>query len=314
MNRNIMASTKQKMERAPLLNLHEYGIKISKGSMHWANFKFKTNAVFHINTMEDYIKHSKLNELPLPPHRKEVHDLIFLSQGTLTRSKGLESYSLTRNQFFFLPAYQITSITNLSPNAKGFYCHFKEEIFSKSIFQKDILSQFPFFQFTSNCVYSISKSSEPFVVNLFQRLLQEYRKGEQCNLDLVATLFINIFQEIDSPQPSLKIRETAALRVANNYKKLIHERGSNKQKVNYYADKLAISPEYLNRCINKIFGRTAHQYLDEAILLEAKVLLKQSTLNISEVGIRVGIENSGDFVRFFRSKTGLTPKQYRLQV
>ena len=77
---------------------------------------------------------------------------------------------------------------------------------------------------------------------------------------------------------------------------------------------LAVSPEHLNRSVKSAFGKTAHHYLDEMILLEAKVLLKQSRFNISEIAYKIGKENPGDFIRFFKSKTGITPKQYRANV
>ena len=90
--------------------------------------------------------------------------------------------------------------------------------------------------------------------------------------------------------------------------KHIHEN----QKISFYADILAVSPEHLNRSIKSAFGKTAHNYLDEMLLLEAKVLLKQSTFNISEIAYQIGKETPGDFIRFFKSKTGTTPKQSRI--
>ena len=310
----MMQPSKIKSEKVPLLTLDEYSRKISLGSNEWPNFRFKNSDLFHVNTMEDYVTHSKLKELPLPPHRKEVFDFIFLSRGTITRNKGLESYVFGKNQFFFLPAYQITTMTDISRDAAGFYCNFKEDIFVKQTFQKDILSRFSFLQFTSDPVLTVDKQSTPYILLLLQRLLDEYRKDVQCDHEFVAATLLSLFLEIQPSEEEVNSKDNAALRIANQYKKLIHERGDYKQKVNHYADMISVSPEHLNRSVKKVFGRTAHQYLDETILLEAKVLLKQSTFNIGEVGFKVGIENPGDFIRFFRSKTGVTPRQYRQKV
>ena len=96
--------------KAPLLNVSNYGIKLSLGSMEWENFHFQAENAFHINRIEDYVRLSKLAELPLPPHRKEVFDFIFLTNGKTVRSKSVESYEFSKNQFFFLPAYQITTM------------------------------------------------------------------------------------------------------------------------------------------------------------------------------------------------------------
>ena len=96
--------------KAPLLNVSNYGIKLSLGSMEWKNFHFQAENAFHINRIEDYVRLSKLAELPLPPHSKEVFDIIFLTNGKTVRSKSVESYEFSKNQFFFLPAYQITTM------------------------------------------------------------------------------------------------------------------------------------------------------------------------------------------------------------
>lgn len=69
-----------KEEKAPLLSVNNYGLQLSVGSMEWDDFRFQTIDIFHINKIKNYIKLSKLSELPLPPHRKEVSDFIFLKK------------------------------------------------------------------------------------------------------------------------------------------------------------------------------------------------------------------------------------------
>ena len=123
-----------KSEKAPLLSVTNYGVQLSEGSTEWANFRYHTVDAFHINTIEKYLELSQGKELPLPPHRKEVNDFMFLTKGTVVRSKGLDNFEFTRNQFFFLPPYQITSITSMTPDAAGFYCHFNADIFYQKLF------------------------------------------------------------------------------------------------------------------------------------------------------------------------------------
>jgi AraC family transcriptional activator of pobA len=47
------------------------------------------------------------------------------------------------------------------------------------------------------------------------------------------------------------------------------------------------------------------------VLMEAKALLRQTSLSISEIAFKIGKEDPSDFARFFKSKAGLTPSQYR---
>ena len=58
-------------------------------------------------------------------------------------------------------------------------------------------------------------------------------------------------------------------------------------------------------------GKSAHELLEEMRILEAKVLLKQTDLNIADIAYKLGGFDPSDFSRFFKSLTNLTPKQYR---
>ena len=74
---------------------------------------------------------------------------------------------------------------------------------------------------------------------------------------------------------------------------------------------LSVTPNHLNKCVKSTIGKSAHDLLSEMILLEAKVLLKQTSLSVSEIAYQVGRNEISDFGRFFKSGTGLTPGEYR---
>ena len=77
---------------------------------------------------------------------------------------------------------------------------------------------------------------------------------------------------------------------------------------------LAVSPNHLNKCVKTVTGKSAHDLLSEMILLEAKVLLKQTSQSVSEIAFQIGRNEISDFVRFFKSKTGMSPGEYRKMI
>lgn len=82
-------------------------------------------------------------------------------------------------------------------------------------------------------------------------------------------------------------------------------------KVAYYADKLCITPNYLNKIINKSLGISASAYIRKRILSEAKALLTITELNINEIAQALGFESANYFIRFFRKHQGITPGEFR---
>lgn len=81
--------------------------------------------------------------------------------------------------------------------------------------------------------------------------------------------------------------------------------------VEYYADKLCITPNYLNKVVRKSLGTTAKGYIGRKLLEEATRQLAYTTLSVAQIAGRLHFGSPSYFVRFFKKRTGMTPLQYR---
>lgn len=79
--------------------------------------------------------------------------------------------------------------------------------------------------------------------------------------------------------------------------------------VQFYADKLNITSKYLTTAIKKTTGRPVLEWLHEAVLVEAKMLLKTTDLTVQEISDRLNFSSPSAFVQFFKKHTGTTPKK-----
>ena len=79
--------------------------------------------------------------------------------------------------------------------------------------------------------------------------------------------------------------------------------------VQFYADKLNITSKYLTTAIKKATGRPVLEWLHEAVLIEAKMLLKTTDLTVQEISDRLSFSSPSAFVQFFKKHTGTTPKK-----
>ncbi|WP_144214086.1 helix-turn-helix domain-containing protein [Flavobacterium anhuiense] len=82
--------------------------------------------------------------------------------------------------------------------------------------------------------------------------------------------------------------------------------------VKFYAGALFITPAYLSKIIKEITGKTAKDFINEAVIIEAKVLLEDLQLTIFEVSEELEFANVHNFSDFFKYHTSLSPSQYRL--
>lgn len=74
---------------------------------------------------------------------------------------------------------------------------------------------------------------------------------------------------------------------------------------------LHVSADYLNRIIKAHSDKTAHQLIDEMILIEAKAYLLYSQLTIAEIAYQLGFSDPSHFNKFFKKLAHCTPLQYR---
>ncbi|WP_345248223.1 helix-turn-helix domain-containing protein [Nibrella saemangeumensis] len=286
------------------LNVHHFG---GEGQMPMADF----HHLFHINRIEDV---SKKIRFPLQPHRKTVYDFLFLTEGHTIRSKGLHQYEFSGNTFFFLPALQISTHEYLSPDAKGFFCHFDGMIFNKLFPNTPFYEEFSFWHFSGDPLVQISDSLQQPVLNILNRLLTEYEPTQSLNTNLITAYLLTLFTELSLVRKARgPMAQNAAVRVTEKYKNLLSQHIYQTHKVTEYASMLAVTPDHLNKCVKATIGKTSQELLADMIVLEAKVLLRQTPLSISEIAFKFSETNPSDFTRFFKAKTGLTPKEFRQQ-
>jgi AraC family transcriptional regulator, transcriptional activator of pobA len=79
------------------------------------------------------------------------------------------------------------------------------------------------------------------------------------------------------------------------------------REVTWYARRLGYSPRTLSRATHEAAGRSAKQYIDDRVVLEAKRLLAHTGITVAECARRAGFDDPANFSKFFRTRTGLTP-------
>lgn len=304
--------TKAKTEQVPTLTPDTLGGLVFKVAG-WQSMQSAFYNTFHINRIEDV---RQVMKFPMPPHRKTVIDFIFITHGSMIRQKGLTRYEVPANSFFFLPAHQISFDDWMSEDIRGYYCHFDTNLLTKRWQKQDLEHEFPFLQFLGHPLLTVDNELLDQVLPLVNRLHTEYRKNRSDSVDLYRIYLLALFTELKrasqfGERAATDRIDNAALRSTQLYKNALSQFIYEKQQVSDYADLLHVSPNHLNKCVKAVTGQSARDLLDEMILLEAKVLLAQTDLSISEIAWQIGRQNPSNFSRFFRTKMGITPKEYR---
>ena len=124
----------------------------------------------------------------------------------------------------------------------------------------------------------------------------------------LAGLWLDKIQDIRKQQKS----DTNRSRVTfDNFIRLVSEHYTKHRNVGFYADHLCLTPKYLSKVVKNFSGKSAPDWIDAYVILEAKNLLRYSDLAIKEIVYRLNFPNQSVFYKFFKTRTGITPSQYR---
>jgi AraC-like DNA-binding protein len=95
------------------------------------------------------------------------------------------------------------------------------------------------------------------------------------------------------------------------FQELVNEHFATETGVDFYADKLCVTPNYLNRIVQRTLGQTTKAYIQSRRIDEAKHLLRYSAMPIGLISDRLHFDTPSYFVRAFTKVTGQTPLQFR---
>lgn len=152
------------------------------------------------------------------------------------------------------------------------------------------------------------------VMDLFETVLTHepvlsHRHNALCSVLHVLIEFMNSFRK------SNKTQLDSTRRGSHIYIKLMDllaEHYTEQHQVQFYADKLGLTPKYMSKLILDATGFGANAWIDQYILAKAKLLLiSRGDLSVQEISHMLGFKEQASFTRFFRNLEELSPREFR---
>jgi len=108
-----------------------------------------------------------------------------------------------------------------------------------------------------------------------------------------------------------EIRLTRKEDLMKRFLKLLPEHSHKERSLQFYADHLFVTPKYLSQTVKELSGKTAGTFIDEMVMVEAKVLLSNLSLSVAQVAEQMFFSDQFFFSKFFKNHAGITPTAYR---
>jgi AraC-like DNA-binding protein len=129
--------------------------------------------------------------------------------------------------------------------------------------------------------------------------------------NLVRAFFYGIVMIFQRHEPPQKLHMHRKEKIFEQFSQLLRERCKERRSVSFYADKLCLTPKHLSSMVKEVSQKTAGEWIDESVILEAKVMLKSSSMSIQQVSDALSFPNQSFFGRYFKQHVGVSPREYR---
>lgn len=132
----------------------------------------------------------------------------------------------------------------------------------------------------------------------------------RCILAALVYQFMQ-FGKDRSPNRASAPSQSRRTNYVKQFIRLVHENYRKERSVAFYAEQLYISPKYLSMLVKEASGKSAAEWIDEYVILEAKNLLRFSGLNVQQVAFTLNFSNQSSFGKYFKHLTGMSPTEFQ---
>lgn len=108
-----------------------------------------------------------------------------------------------------------------------------------------------------------------------------------------------------------KTGKTRAESIFADFIKLVEKEFRTERRVSWYAEQLCITPKYLSETIKHISKRTPSDWIDYYVMLEIRVMLKNTKMSIKQIAEELTFPNQSFLGKYFKEHYGMSPSQYR---
>ncbi|UMB61405.1 AraC family transcriptional regulator [Lutibacter sp. A80] len=248
------------------------------------------------------------------PHRAEFYQILWFQKGAPTHLVDFNPIKIKPNSLLFVNKNSV-QIFDYKTKFKGKAIFFTDSFFCKTETDTTFLRSSILF----NDLLSISQiqlpKNESIIKTVFELLETELKNAkDNYQSDLLRNDLRNLLLHSERErrkQDFIEFKKDANLEQALYFKTLLDDNFVSHKKVNFYCQKMHLTPKRLNQVTSKIFGKTPKNIINDRVLLESKRLLSHTNESVKEIAFSLGFEEPTNFIKYFKKHTGKTPVEFK---
>lgn len=204
-------------------------------------------------------------------------------------------------------------------SSEGWGLYFHPELIRNTTLGEKI-NEYTFFTYGENEALHLSEQEKQTLVSLLMQMEIEYNTNiDQYSQELIVSnieLLLNYCKRFYGRQFITRTNQNKD--IISRFERLLLDYFNSKDlqdkglpSVKYFANLMNLSPNYFSDLLKSETGKNTQEHIHYCMLEKAKNLLRASELSVSEIAYELGFEYPQSFSKFFKKKSGVSPKIYR---
>ena len=262
----------------------------------------------------------KLNSFTtILPKRYKYVLFIELSEGDMEVQIDYVTYKVEKNSLIFIMPEHIMQLKSISNNLKGRILAISESYAESLSYLKQQHSNIFFYmQIKKNSLTLFDSQDYLYLYSSFDFACNKIRQHTHIFYNDVINSSLKLFflelsnlylsKQKNYIAPTWSRKEEHFI----DFLSILKENCKNQRNVKFYAEKLCITSQYLTSVLKEQSGKSARQWIQDALIIEAKEMLKMPYVNIKQVSYKLNFPDQSTFGKFFKKNAGISPFAFRL--
>lgn len=248
------------------------------------------------------------------PVRLKATTVLVCIDGTISCNINLKEFIIGRNQMlvnFAGDIIQINSVDNLA----GYAIIISEEYLQQVQLDFRFRAQ-SYLTLRDNGPISVPYDELSGLKPYYTLLKKNMEEGNDevikgLTIALSHTIISLMKRYMPSQAPDSENSETRPRQLFDKFMRLLKAYHDKERSLQFYADKMCLTPKYVSGVIKSYSGKAALTWINEYVVLEAKMMLRYTDMTVQEIAYALNFPTQSAFGKYFKQQTGVGPRAYR---
>ena len=160
----------------------------------------------------------------------------------------------------------------------------------------------------------LSPGEQEYLDQLHLMLYNHLRQSDgssQVTLHLVSAFLWYVDQLWNRQEQYYREHQSREQRLFTDFIQLVSEFAPEHHTIDFYASRLCLTPRYMSTIVKQVSGKSAKQWIDDALVTRIKIDLKHTDKSVARICDDMNFPNPSFLTKFFKRMTGMTPKEFR---